>query len=362
MKAPAMTDAPETTIDPKRPWITDPRDAPSEMSWFQSFTDPFGKTSRVHFTRGWTALFFTRLIYFVATLVAVAVFASAGVENPNAFVPPSWVWELLIVFTAILSLVLHVRRLSDAGRSPLWATLVMVPIVIGFVGLILGMQSAARNYTVAADVLELRDDGVADKVIALRLDRPGAANKFANEMLLRTRLGALENPEGALAGFVGESPDLSAEVVNTVLSFNSELGMTDAEKAAVRTALEERAAAQREEMAEGGGGGDRSGRGGRGGDYDKSWDEMTNDERIAKLRGQLRQSEASWKNTFPNIDVTEVSQREHAFEAGVAQAQGFWMIPAFFVMLWSLLWVGRLPNGGGTIKSRFEADEVRAYQ
>ena len=100
-------------IDPNRPWITDPRDAPANMNWIETLTNPSGVTSRVHFTRAWTGLFFLRLSYFVFTASAAAVFATAGAS----FSLPNWVWPLLVIVTAFLSLILHLRRLADAQRS-----------------------------------------------------------------------------------------------------------------------------------------------------------------------------------------------------------------------------------------------------
>ena len=231
-------------IDPNRPWITDPRDAPANMNWVETLTNPSGVTSRVHFTRAWTGLFFLRLIYFVGTATAAAVFATAG----SSFSVPNWVWPLLVIVTAVMSLILHVRRLADAQRSAIWASLVLLPVIVGSAGFLGGVAMGGAQY---------------DQLVAQREAR------------------AIEIP----------APEVPAEAAPTT----AEAGAGDDEE----------------------------------------------------------QSEQSGQRG-PQVDVTEVSQRQHALNTGFGLAQTAWAPFAFFVMLWSLLWVGRLPTGGGTIKSRFE--------
>lgn len=249
-----MTDTPPAsepagTIDPKRPWITDPRDAPAHMNWLETLTNPTGKTSRVHFTRAWTALFFTRLIYFIGTLTLAGIFAAAG----SSFSLPGWVWPVLVVITAILSLIVHIRRLSDAGRSPLWATLVIVPILFGFAAFLGGAAMGGAQY---------------EQTLAARQAGPPAS----------------DTPSETQAADAQSTADAGAD------------------------------------------------------------DDEANSETAGRGERQRR---------GPQVNVAEISQREHAFNTGLGLAQIAWAPLSFFVMLWSLLWVGRLPTGGGTIRSRF---------
>lgn len=256
-----------TAIDPKRPWITDPREDVAGMNWMQSLTNPFGETSRLHFTRAWTGLFFFRLIWYVGFSVLAAIFAAAGAENAGNYVPPSWAFLGVIVLTAIASLILHIRRLSDARRSALWAVLVGVPAVIALIGFALGTVGGARAYEQAVD----------------RIEREAAA--------------ALQAPV--------DPADASPQ---------------DAESETADPA------------ADGDGARDGESRGGE-----------------ARRGGERRQR-------GPEFDPAQISQRAFAFDAGVSMALALWAVPSFLVMLWSLLWVGRLPTGGGTIKSRLEAE------
>lgn len=245
-----MTDTASTPLDPHRPWIEDPRDLPSEMNWVQSLTNPFGETSRLHFTRAWTALFFTRVIYFFGVGALSAVFALA---RAPALSIPAWIWPLLVVVTAILSLILHVRRLADARRSPLWAVLVIVPVLLGFVGFVMGAAGGAQQYQAAVEARNAPREA------------PAAPAETSGEG---------EAAEGEAAPAERPQPE------------------------------------------------------GR--------------------RG-------------PQLDVTQISARDHALQAGLGFAQILWMISAFFVMLWSLLWVGRLPTGGGTIKERVAGVDSVTY-
>ena len=279
-----MSDIISQEIDPKHPWIVDPADTPSDINWMQTLTNPFGETSRVHFTRAWTGLFFVRLIYAIAIAILVFIFSSAGAEDPRALVPPVGTFHLIVLVTALASLVAHIRRLTNARRSPFWAVLVIVPVLIGFVGFIAGAGQAGQQYTIAAKAAELRGQGMAERDIVKELG------------LVKTPSESADTPEAATGEPTGANNDAT-----------SELASADGESA-----------------------------------------------EAAPGAGQGRQMGP--RNLIPQIDVTEVSQREHALKGGLATAQIFWAVPSFLVMLWTLLWVGRLPNGGGTIKERLRSE------
>lgn len=242
-----MTYSEPAPIDPHRPWIDDPRDAPANMNWLQSLTNPFGETSRLHFTRAWTALFFIRFIYRVGLLVIMGVFAFASAPS---FTVPVWIWPLIIIVTALMSAILHVRRLADARRSPLWAVLVLLPIISGFGGFIVGAGMGAGQYQAAVDARSA-------------LTRPAAAET--------------DVPATAADG--------------------------EAETPAARQGPQQ----------------------------------------------------------GPQVNVTETSAREFAVQTGIGIATVFWAPVSFGVMLWSLLWVGRLPNGGGTIRERVANVDSATY-
>ena len=238
-----MSDA--DLIDPKHPWIDDPSDAPGGMNWLESFFDPTGETSRVHFTRGWTALFFARLLFLICTSAFVFIMMSAGAEDPQAFSPPPWAFPALVTLTAFMSMILHVRRLANARRSPLLGLLVALPVLLGAGAFMIGTAQGGQEYE--------------KKVVAWEARQNPAGNQVDNQA-------------------------------------------------------------------------------GSGGD-----DEGRQVERGTDGRGR--------KDSF---DPTETSQRSFAFQSGIQFASLPWALSSLAVMLWSLLWVGRLPNGGGSIRSRFE--------
>ena len=248
-----MTDSAQT-IDPARPWITDPDDAPSQLKWLPTLFNPMGSTPRLHFTRAWTLLFFARVFAFIVPAVFVTILSGAGAENPEAAALPVWGFPLVIVLTALLSLNLHISRLTNARRSPVWAAIVMLPVLFGAAGFLFGAMQGAQSYDQALVAYERQQAG----------------------------LPPIEQTEAAEADASGDRE----------------------------------AAASESEDAGGGGRGERGGR------------------------------------EEDPLDVTEVSARAHALTAGFGLAQAFWALPAFGVMIWSLMWVGRLPNGGGTIKER----------
>ncbi len=269
-----MSDITAEEIDPKRPWIVDAADAPASMNWMQTLFNPFGETSRLHFTRAWTMLFFIRFIYAVGAAVLVGIFTAAGADDPSGMMPPAGTFHIIVIVTALMSLVAHVRRLANAQRSPLWAVLVMVPVLFGFGGFIMGVGGAGHQYTVAAQAAELRAQGMPDREIVYELD---------------------------LAKRPSDTP---AEA--------------DA-------------------------------------NADKS-DKPESGQEAAAASGPGHGHHMDPRQLIPQIEVSEVSQREHALKGGIAMAQMTWALPAFLVMLWTLFWVGRLPNGGGSIKGRLRSE------
>ncbi|MEM9738263.1 MAG: DUF805 domain-containing protein [Pseudomonadota bacterium] len=346
----------QTPMDPKRPWITDPREFPSAMSWAESLTNPLGETSRLHFTRAWTALFFARVIWYLGFALLAMVFAAAGAQNAGSLVPPPWAFLILVVLTILASIVLHIRRLADAKRSPLWAFLVAIPAVALIVGLFIGIQSGAKEYGVARQAAALEEQGMSTKLIAVELERDGAAKLFARELILQSELRQLQNTgsetDGPVVDWIVERFMSDPSIFVAALGVSTPL--SDNQKSAIESALEDVIEEREEEAAEresGDGAIEDQGesRGRRGGG---------NASPEVRLNGEIGRIRREWRGKLPDIDLAETSERGYAVNTGIESAIGFWALPSFFVMLWSLLWVGRLPSGGGTIKSRFEIDNA----
>lgn len=233
------------SIDPHRPWIRDERDDPRAMNWIQTFFNPMGKTYKLHFSRAWTAMFFGRLMLYIVPALIVGLLGAAGVKAEGltspvslllfsvpAFLVPFAVFTLVTEYT---SFVVHIRRLTEAGRSAFMAVIVLIPLLLGLIFYALGAQGGAATYR--------------------QMHEP------ANTEALETRAGAG--------------------------------GAEEAEE-------------------------DASGKGDA-----KAAKGPPNDPRLAAM-----------------------SQRELAMTMGMGMAFPVWWLASFGAMLWSLLYVARLPNGG----------------
>ncbi|MEO0465793.1 MAG: DUF805 domain-containing protein [Pseudomonadota bacterium] len=144
-----MTDTSQQ-IDPKRPWIDDARDAPATMKFLPSLLFPGGRTSRVHFTRGWTILFFARLFSILIPFALMAVFGAAGAETQALGVLYGLV-PLTFVLTLLMSTVLHARRLADAERPAALAGLVWLPVLLGVGVFLLLVATQSPDLATSAD-------------------------------------------------------------------------------------------------------------------------------------------------------------------------------------------------------------------
>lgn len=144
------------TIDPHRPWILDARDDPGSMNWPQTLLNPFGETSRVHFTRAWTMFFMGRLLLYIVPSFTAGILGIAGVNLAAANAPVSLliitVPALLVPFavytilTEFTSFVAHTRRLSDARRPSWLAVIVLVPMILGLLAYTAGTGMGAAQH------------------------------------------------------------------------------------------------------------------------------------------------------------------------------------------------------------------------
>ncbi|MEO0983356.1 MAG: DUF805 domain-containing protein [Pseudomonadota bacterium] len=134
-------------LDPKRPWITDPRDLPAKQNWFGTFLNPFGTSPKVHFTRAWTVLFMARVITmaFVIGVTMVAGMTGGDAGALMVLIP------VVFALTIPTSLIAHIRRLADAGKPAVLAGLVFLPVILAFAAFIAvaGMASAEHDRMMA---------------------------------------------------------------------------------------------------------------------------------------------------------------------------------------------------------------------
>ncbi|MEO0884210.1 MAG: hypothetical protein AAFY34_16005 [Pseudomonadota bacterium] len=311
-------------LDPDRPWISDPNDLPSRLDWFRVFLDPLGQTSRLHFTRAWTLLFFIRVAVFAVPPFIVLIFGLAGAENPDSAGLPPWGFPLAVIVTAMMSYILHRRRLLNAERTGLWAYLVLVPMIFGAAGFYSGLQQGAKEYDVAVQAKMLRDQNMDPRQIALDFERPDVLDTLARTIVLElVRYEIREGRRGESAIDAGYKAALSRNAVTGILEQEG-LTLRSSQRMKLDEMLRDAVDAR-----------EKNGRG---------WNDFLTETDNNSMSGYGQTVRRQWRGLLPDIDLEKVSERSHAFEMGIQMSMAFWALPSLFVMLWSLLWVGRLPN------------------
>lgn len=312
------------------PWLEDPEDDPALLNWSRALLNPFGTSPRLHFTRAWTALFFVRVIVFFVPMLVVYLLNLIGADDPGFDPIPLWGFPMVVVATGLMSFNLHVRRLVQAKRNALWAFLVVLPLIFGGFGFVSGAAKGARAYTVAVDADALRESGFAPKQIAVDLDRPKVYRTLSRDIMLR---------------LVSQSADAGApdRVMNTALAASQISESVDRQLEKIGVSLTQN---QRERL-------DTSvNRLSRRLSASFRFDGFLKDTNRASLNDERAAIEARWERHLPKIEFEDVSQRTHGVRTAIGEFISAWALPSFLMMIWSLTFVGRLPNDGGSIKAR----------
>ncbi len=137
-------------LDPSRPWITDPDDLPARMKWGAALLSPFGRLSKVHFTRAWTVLFFARIFVIVIPAFIGWVIGAAGGDVTGLKGLARIAVPVVLLVTVFFSYNLHIKRLADAGKSTLLAMLVFVPLIFAGTAFTFSALGASTQYEAAA--------------------------------------------------------------------------------------------------------------------------------------------------------------------------------------------------------------------
>lgn len=243
----------DDALDPNRPWIDDPRDTPGRMNWIATLFSPFGETSRVHFTRALTVLFFLSLV------TGFMMFGAMG--NGESY--PSAIIGMGVV--TALSFVAHIRRLASARRPVVLAGIVLLPIVLSLAAFV---AVSASSVGAANEELAQYEADLADPVAA-------SARRQAERDEARAATAAADDGEDANAG--------------------------------------------------------RDRRGGRP------------------------------DGPPPGYKEGKFSPTAFVMTKAGPPAVMAWMVSGLIVFLWTLLWVARLPNGGGTIKERLALEAEKPH-
>jgi len=121
----------QAPLDPERPWIEKSEDLPARLNWFETLLNPLGQSSKLHFTRAWTALFFTQFIlWFGVSTLILGIASLIGADVSFARGVMTYVLAGVFILTTLLSVIIHIRRLNHAGKSTAWALLIVLPLLI----------------------------------------------------------------------------------------------------------------------------------------------------------------------------------------------------------------------------------------
>lgn len=260
--------ASQTALDPDRPWIVNEEELPSRMSWLDTLFNPAGKSPKLHFTRAWTALFFTGLFAWMGVGFIISILGIAGADTTDLSVFHGYFIAVVLAITSICSYVIHTRRLNHAGKISLRSIIVILPLILATLAFVGGMTGKAAEY----------------------------------DKLYQERAEFLEDPAAWRDARLEERREQQAK----------------AEKAR----QEAEAAKERGEEGEGADGGNNGQRGGRGGGGQGDWNQGP-----------------SADNPLPSKESFIVRPNLGTFNFIIV---GFNTL----IMIWSLLWVARVPNFG----------------
>lgn len=141
----------QAPIDPDRPWITANDGDPAEMSWLDTFLNPTGKSPKLHFTRAWTILFFAGVLAWPGFGLANFIAGAAGMDNSGLSAFHGYLIAVVIGVSSILSFVIHSRRLNHAGKTSLWAIIILIPLALGAFAFMGGVAGKAAEYQTLYD-------------------------------------------------------------------------------------------------------------------------------------------------------------------------------------------------------------------
>ncbi len=186
-----MSDTSSAVLDPKRPWLTDERELPSQMNWTQTLFDPTGASPKLHFTRAWTMLFVMQLLVIILPFTIALVLNAAGGDGKPVGTFGLYATPVVFIVTTFMSYVIHSRRLNDARKSQLWALVPLIPLVLGMV---VCMGSAAQASAQYDHRFETRQQYLADP------DAFRAKQRETQEQAKAEAAKAAENGEEASSG------------------------------------------------------------------------------------------------------------------------------------------------------------------
>lgn len=141
----------QAQIDPDRPWITAEDGNPAEMNWLDTFLNPTGESAKLHFTRAWTILFFAGVLAWPGFGLANFIAGAAGMDNSALSAFHGYLIAVVVGVSSILSFVIHSRRLNHAGKTSLWAIIILIPLALGAFAFMGSVAGKAAEYQTLYD-------------------------------------------------------------------------------------------------------------------------------------------------------------------------------------------------------------------
>ena len=135
----------QAPIDPERPWITEEDGDPAKMNWLDTFLNPAGESPKLHFTRAWTILFFAGVLAWPGFGLASFIAGAAGMDTSGLSAFHGYLIAVVLGVSSILSFVIHSRRLNHAGKTSLWAILILIPLALGSLAFMGGISGKAAE-------------------------------------------------------------------------------------------------------------------------------------------------------------------------------------------------------------------------
>lgn len=187
----------QAPIDPERPWITEEDGDPAKMNWLDTFLNPAGESPKLHFTRAWTILFFAGVLAWPGFGIASFIAGAAGMDTSGLSAFHGYLIAVVLGVSSILSFVIHSRRLNHAGKTSLWAILILIPLALGSVSFLGGISGKAAEYQALYDKRTVYlEDPAAWREARLEEQRKAQAEAEQARLEAEAARAAGEEPSG----------------------------------------------------------------------------------------------------------------------------------------------------------------------
>ena len=184
----------QTAIDPDRPWITDPEQDPARMSWLDTFLNPTGESPKLHFTRAWSLLFFAGVLAWPGFGLLAFIVGTVGMDTSGINAFHGYMIAVVLGISSVLSYVIHARRFNHAGKTSLWAILILIPLILASLAFMGGVSGKAAEYQKMYDArAEYLEDPAAWR--EKRLEERRTAQAEAEQRRLEAEAAAANGEE-----------------------------------------------------------------------------------------------------------------------------------------------------------------------